>query len=134
MTLKLLTGQLLYYFVLMFCIILQKMQTSVKTFCWSYVSCLYFQILQHTIVKLFDTLEIKTNSNNLLLGIFFFLIFFFAFWALHQHTKDCWKLCDVASKQGYPLICVIRDTGYSRYSFIIFCKVLLIFAKKKCYC
>lgn len=86
-----------------------------------------FSNAANTIVKLFDTLKIKTNSNNLLLGIFFF---FFAFWAHHQHTKDCWKLCNVASKQEYPLICVIRDTGYSRYSFIIFCKVLLIFAKK----
>ena len=65
MTLKLLTWQLLYYFVLMFCIILQKMQTSVKVFCWSYASCLYFQMLQHTIVKLFDT------------GFFFFFFFFF---------------------------------------------------------
>ena len=31
-----------------------------------------FSNAANTIVKLFDTLKIKTNSNNLLLGIFFF--------------------------------------------------------------
>ena len=33
-----------------------------------------FSNAANTIVKLFDTLKIKTNSNNLLLGIFFFFL------------------------------------------------------------
>ena len=49
----------------MFYIFLQKMQTSVKIFCWPYAISLYFYMMHHMIEKLCKTLEIKPNSIKL---------------------------------------------------------------------
>ena len=55
-------------------------------------------------------------------------------WALHKNTKNCWKLCNLAFKLGYILICVIHETkvihAITSSSFLlIFTKTLLMSAQ-----
>ena len=55
-------------------------------------------------------------------------------WALRKYTKNCWKLCNLAFKQGYIPIYVIHETkvihAITSSFFLKFCW----FLQKNCWC
>lgn len=78
--------------------------------CWPCVAFLYFHVMWHTMVKLYNKLEIV--NNKLFLDVFFLH-------KLHKHTENCWKIYifDFQTK----LYSSLRDSWnqtYSSYNFI----------------
>lgn len=73
--------------------------------CWPCVAFLYFHVMWHTMVKLYNKLEII--NNKLFLDVFFLH-------KLHKHTENCWKIYifDFQTK----LYSSLRDSWNQTYS------------------